>query len=364
MTIHILAYPEEESKRLDKVVLAMPIDADGDLIDGKPERLPKQISRYLLPERFDPKSRELLDDAIHNFMNDLGSTNRRKASITSPPLNRHSSTTQSRNRTVPVEIHQAKTSPTSGNANPIERERKPYAGTPAASDASSNNEEPIRIERDRAPYTAKEGSGKVHAENARESSTRLGRSNSTATRNTRADIPETRHNRAPSISNQYMPPPRSGQRRPSSPPLKNFSNSTPNDIHNASKYGPDPSSSSSSGFTNQSQSFNPGSYGSTGSFPPPPPPIDHRRSRDERSYRRDPEEDVRFPGEFSSPRDAEKWDRYQDIRGGEPESRFDRPYERPSIPIDPREARGAPPDDWYREKGRGSDYEPFGTRRY
>jgi hypothetical protein len=43
MTIHILAYPDEESKRLEKVVLAMPIDADGEMVDGRPERLPKQI---------------------------------------------------------------------------------------------------------------------------------------------------------------------------------------------------------------------------------------------------------------------------------------------------------------------------------
>ncbi|KUJ18293.1 uncharacterized protein LY89DRAFT_45107 [Mollisia scopiformis] len=380
MTIHILAYPEEESKRLNNVVLAMPIDADGDLVDGKPERLPKQISRYLLPERPDSKSRELLDEAITNFMNDLGSTSRRKPSITSPPpLNRHSSTSQTRKR--PVEIHQTKTSPTSAIPNPLERERKPYSGTPAASE-SSNNEEPVQIERERAPYTAKEGAGKVYGESIsnrgpsernpsqRDPSIQLGRANSTTTRNTtrtQADMPEPRHNRAPSISNQYMPPPRSGPRRTSSPPIKSFSNSTPLDIHNTSKYGPDPASSSSSGFTNQSQSFNPGSYGSTGSFPPPPPPVDiHRRSRDERGYRRDTDDDLRFPGEFNSPRDAEKWDRYQDIRGGEPD-RYDGPYERPprpSIPIDPRETRGAPPDDWYREKGRAAEYEPFGNRRY
>lgn len=253
MTILILAYPEEESKRLEKVVLAMPIDSDGDLIDGKPERLPKQISRYLLPERPDPESRKLLDNAMESFLDDLGSTSRRKASITSPPLSRHASTSQSRNR--PVEIHQARTSPTSAKPNPLERERKPYSGTPATSE-SSNNEESIKIERDRAPYTAKEGSGKVYTETVNLNlPSRLGRANSTSSRNsarTQPDSTEPRHHRAPSNSNQgYMPPPRSGPRRTSSPPLKSFSQSTPNDIHTASKYGPDPSSSSSS-FTNQS----------------------------------------------------------------------------------------------------------------
>jgi hypothetical protein len=43
MTLFILAYPEEEWRRLEKVVMSMPIDTDGDLVDGKPERLPKQI---------------------------------------------------------------------------------------------------------------------------------------------------------------------------------------------------------------------------------------------------------------------------------------------------------------------------------
>jgi hypothetical protein len=46
MTLFILAHPEEEWKRLEKVVMAMPINADGDLVDGKPERLPKQIVSY------------------------------------------------------------------------------------------------------------------------------------------------------------------------------------------------------------------------------------------------------------------------------------------------------------------------------
>lgn len=360
MTIQILAYPDQESKRLDKVVLAMPIDADGELIDGKPERLPKQISRYLLPEKTDSKSRKLVEEAIFNFLDDLGSGPRRKASITSPPLSRHPSTSQSRTRPVPVEIHQAKTSPTSAKPNPLERERKPYSGTPAASE-SSINEEPVKIERDRAPYTAKEGSGKTYAD----PSSRLGRANSTTTRNTTRTQPENtepRHHRAPSNSDRYMPP-RARGRRTSSPPLKSFSQSTPNDIHN-SKYGPDPSSSSSS-FTNQSQSFNPGSYGSNSSFPPPPgpPPVDiHRRSRDERAYRRDTDDDdLRFvnTGDFNSPRDAERFDRYQDLRSGEAE-RFDRIYERPL------DLRGAPPDEWYRDKGpsRGTEYEPPFGRRY
>ena len=41
MTKWIIAYPDQEASRLAKVVISMPIDADGPPVDGKPERLPK-----------------------------------------------------------------------------------------------------------------------------------------------------------------------------------------------------------------------------------------------------------------------------------------------------------------------------------
>jgi hypothetical protein len=46
MTKWILAYPEQEAVRLEKVVCSLPIDADGQIVDGKPERLPKVCSNY------------------------------------------------------------------------------------------------------------------------------------------------------------------------------------------------------------------------------------------------------------------------------------------------------------------------------
>lgn len=366
MTLFILAYPEEESRRLGKVVLAMPIDADGDLVDGKPERLPKQISRHLFPEREDKASKKLLETAILHFLDDLGSTSRRKGSLTSPSISRRSSTSQSRRH--PVEIHQIRTSPTSSKAQPVERERKPYAGAPPNSESSSN-EESIKIERDRQPYTAQPGSGKVYTENSSLNiPTRPGRANSTSSRTSIREQPderEPRHVRTQSTTSQtYVPGPRPAGRRTSSPPLKSFSHSTPGDIHAGGKYGPDPSSSSSS-FTNQSQGFNPGSYGSNTSFPPPPgpPPIDirerDRRSRDDRQYRRGTDEEIRFNPEVNSPRDAEKWDRYQE---GVDADRYERPYERGSVSMAPRDVRGAPVEDWYREKVRGPEYDTYGRR--
>lgn len=66
----IQAYPDEEAKRFDKVVSALPIEADS-LLDGKPERLPKQISRYLLPAESIRKTKRLVDDAMNDFREDI-----------------------------------------------------------------------------------------------------------------------------------------------------------------------------------------------------------------------------------------------------------------------------------------------------
>ena len=368
MTIHVLAYPDEESRRLEKVVLAMPIDADGEMVDGKPERLPKQISRHLFPGKEDRKSRKLLNNAIHDCLEDLGKSSRHRDSITSPPLSRHSSTTHSRPH--PVEIHQFRTSPKSSRAQPLERERNPYAGAPSASE-SSGNEEPVKIERDRQPYTAQPGNGKIYTDGSNLSAQKLSRTNSTK-RTKDPDLNETRgprHLRAKSNASQdrYIPPPRA--RRPSSPPLKKYSDSTPIDIDGAgSKYGQVPSSVTSS--------FSAPSHPS--SFPPPAPSIDihdtKERRREERQYRRAAEEESRLTGDFNSPKDAERWDRYQEAQAREME-RTERLYDnRASSSVDardlrdPRDAsRGAVNEDWYPEdprEPRGPGYVDTYSRNY
>ncbi|TVY20743.1 hypothetical protein LARI1_G001169 [Lachnellula arida] len=308
----------------------------------------------------------------------LGTANRRKAAV-SPPLSRRSSTSQSRAR--PVEIHQAKTLPKSSKVQPIERERKPY-GT--ASDSSI--EETIKIERERQPYSAQPGNGKVYTEKSNHKSASTRKPSTSRTRE-QPEVRERRHRSQSINTSTYAPPPRAGgstrkSRRTSSPPIKSFSTSTPADIDmgTSSKYPP--LSSSSSSFTSQGQpqsqqsqqSFNPGSYGSASSasntFPPPPPhPIDIRNnpkrlSRDERQYGRRPtDEEARLAtGEFNSPRDAERWDRYQESTGRDAEhgSRGSAPVES----IDPASSSNrVPSEDWYRDsrdKNRTSGY--YGTR--
>jgi hypothetical protein len=183
-----MAYPDQEAKRLEKAVLDLPIDADG-LTEGKAERLPKQISRHLLPEKEDRDPKMLIETVVANFFEDLGSTKRREASnIASPTLSRHSPiaavrTTNTRQQR-PVEIHQATASPP--QSKQIERERKPYSGAPSVPSnvsTSSNEDGSVKTERERQPYTAQPSCCKVYTDGrSLNSGPRLGRTNSTSQR--------------------------------------------------------------------------------------------------------------------------------------------------------------------------------------
>ncbi|KAK1983190.1 hypothetical protein LZ30DRAFT_588963 [Colletotrichum cereale] len=70
MVSNILAYPDPEAKRLHAIVSTLPINADGPLLDGKPERLPRQLSRHLLPVSHDNKVRKILDEAVWDCLED------------------------------------------------------------------------------------------------------------------------------------------------------------------------------------------------------------------------------------------------------------------------------------------------------
>ena len=76
LAIFILAYPDVEYKRLKKIVASMPIDADEVPIDGKPERLPKAISRHLLPKEADLIAKKMIDNAVLQYFDNLGSSTR------------------------------------------------------------------------------------------------------------------------------------------------------------------------------------------------------------------------------------------------------------------------------------------------
>lgn len=327
MTLHITAYPEQEWYRLEKMVPHLPVDADGDLVDGKPERLPKQISRHLLPHGPDPKSKMLVDDAIASYINAAGSVPRRKPSITSPPMARRSSNSQTR----PVEIHQGR------NSIPSipERERKPYSSAPVSDEETGPN----NIERERQPYSRQPGGGKEYSDNIN-SNLPDQRERSNSTRTTNASAPRGRNHSNSTAGQQYIPTAQR-KRRTSSPPMKSFRNTAP-DLNDSSRY-------------NNTSSFNPDSFGSTGSFPPPPPsgpPPINIPSRDERSYGRSGDvnlDDV----EINSPSDAEHFDRWNDA------------YNRNSYANNTDSRRGAPREDWVgrdRDRDRGDNY--YRDRRY
>ncbi|KDN66017.1 hypothetical protein CSUB01_00683 [Colletotrichum sublineola] len=70
MVSNILAYPDAEAKRLHAIVSALPVNVDGPLQDGKPERLPRQLSRHLLPGTHDNKVRKILNEAVWDCLED------------------------------------------------------------------------------------------------------------------------------------------------------------------------------------------------------------------------------------------------------------------------------------------------------
>ncbi|KAK0706394.1 hypothetical protein B0T26DRAFT_452095 [Lasiosphaeria miniovina] len=70
MTWTIRAYPDEEARRLARAVSALPFNAES-LLDGKPERLPKQISRHLLPEKPNQDARARFDDVLKRVVDDM-----------------------------------------------------------------------------------------------------------------------------------------------------------------------------------------------------------------------------------------------------------------------------------------------------
>ncbi|KAI1460887.1 hypothetical protein F4805DRAFT_477998 [Annulohypoxylon moriforme] len=68
LTTCILAYPDEEFRRLGKIVADVQLVTDS---DGQLERLPRQLLRSQFPVRHDPKSRKILEAALDDLMYDL-----------------------------------------------------------------------------------------------------------------------------------------------------------------------------------------------------------------------------------------------------------------------------------------------------
>ncbi|KAI5457407.1 hypothetical protein BGZ63DRAFT_365135 [Mariannaea sp. PMI_226] len=72
MVRHIQAYPDQEATRLRSIVDELPIVADGPLVNGKQERLPRQLSRHLLPSAFHQKTRTLVLNSVYKWIEQSG----------------------------------------------------------------------------------------------------------------------------------------------------------------------------------------------------------------------------------------------------------------------------------------------------
>ncbi|KAG9595037.1 hypothetical protein KCU97_g5379, partial [Aureobasidium melanogenum] len=185
MTILIQAHPSLEYDRLAKAVLDMPISN----ADNPKERFPKELSRRLLPKEDDITQQQRLHAAMSNDRN----LHLRSSNPMPPPPPPVSTQPQQQSAS-----HSASTSF-------AERERAPYSNNPSALDDDDLRTVPGPIERERQPYTAKEGSGKVYDDDRRntgrtENMNRTSRANSAApepqfSQSRPTDIPGQRHHR-------------------------------------------------------------------------------------------------------------------------------------------------------------------------
>jgi hypothetical protein len=257
------------------------------------------------------------------FLDNLGISRTRNPSITSPPIARRNSSSM-QPKTRPIDILQMH-NPFKGT----DRDQMPYSKSP--SDAGIIKE-PVTIERERLPYIAKPGNGKVYTENlAVPNATRLGRAYSTG-RAPRNHEPEpeyrARHTRTQSNASNHplTPAPRpGGTRRAKSPPIMKFSRSNPSNLDTGGSYLPEQFSSP----PKQSQSLSPTSYTTTKYIPSPSEMRERDRDRDRyadtrRSERRNSNEPrsrrntlndpSRLPPEITTPRNVEGWERMYENR--------------------------------------------------
>lgn len=144
MTCLIQAHPNTEYERLAKAVMNMPISN----ADNKSERFPKELSRRLLPAKANIQAEQRLISSLNHEPHVVASL---KGTSHMPPP------------------------PPPPSAPPIfsgERERQPYSRASQQSNlfddddlntpTGTGNTPSVPIERERKPYSGKEGAGKTH----------------------------------------------------------------------------------------------------------------------------------------------------------------------------------------------------------
>ncbi|KAK5131503.1 hypothetical protein LTR08_000897 [Meristemomyces frigidus] len=196
MTVLLQAHPDTEFERLARAVMNMPISN----ADNKSERFPKELSRRLLPAHGNLQAEQRIVASLNHepILVQL----RGSSSMPPPP---------------PASTHPPQTSFPLPQTSFTERERKPYAQTSFSNTVDDDDllgQPAAPIERERMPYFAKEGMGKMH--NANEDRERDNRPPTSY----KPDPPPTR--RRSSRSNSNVPTYNNNASEPVSvPPAKN-----------------------------------------------------------------------------------------------------------------------------------------------
>ncbi|CAG8066036.1 unnamed protein product [Penicillium nalgiovense] len=160
-TLMILANPGREYERLQKAVLNMPINNP----DDKKERFPKEIPRRLFPEIGDIKIREDIEDRmmVHCGVDLPYITAEERNQPTARPTRSSTTTASPTERSHSYE--RGRPRPTDSIPRPTEQSQP----RPASAVTDDEEDEPapsVPIERERKPYTANPGRGKVYNESA------------------------------------------------------------------------------------------------------------------------------------------------------------------------------------------------------
>ncbi|KZF20034.1 hypothetical protein L228DRAFT_34106 [Xylona heveae TC161] len=231
MTLLIQVQPDDEHERLAKAVLNMPISN----ADKPTERFPKEISRRLFPAEPDPQTRDRFERTV-KINSESSRAPPKGSSSYESPLPPPPPRTSGEPKVKPVPPP-----PSTMPPGFEERERKPYGKTPATTSLSSapvfetsidgnETDAPEQLaqplERERKPYSAAPGGGKLYDDTIK---SRPGRANSTSSKTRPVPI-NTSGGRAGEVPIPEAPPARNstsahpphlggGQRRPRTPSI-------------------------------------------------------------------------------------------------------------------------------------------------
>jgi hypothetical protein len=222
----VQAYPDEEAKRLDKVVSALPIEADS-LLDGKRERLPKQISRYLLPEKPVRRVQKIVDEAMRNFTHNINNSSTSQSNT--------DSNTSSGGRPTPIVVTQEKRPLTTMSGAQSSR----YIPEPAFKESRADDGGTGQ-ERDRRTTSTAANSSRDHDDSRRKSMPpppppgpgHLGRTNSLDTGGRNSQSSRTGHNSSSGggLGRSTTGPSSSSSRKNRSPQRNPHSQSVPSGL--------------------------------------------------------------------------------------------------------------------------------------